>query len=51
MDRRGTSFTCQGRVTSVREEDGRRIVELELWTQDADGRRTTEGSAEVALEP
>ena len=51
MDRRGTSFTCQGRVTSVREEDGRRIVELELWTQDADGLATTGGSAEVALEP
>jgi acyl dehydratase len=51
MDRRGAAFTCCGRVTGVREEHGRRIVELELWTQDADGRRTTEGSAEVALEP
>lgn len=51
MDRRGTTFTCHGRVTGVREEDGRRVVELELWTSGADGRRTTEGAAEVALEP
>jgi acyl dehydratase len=51
MDRRGSPFTCHGRVTGVREEDGRRIVELELWTSGTEGRRTTEGTAEVALEP
>ena len=49
MDHRGQSFTCHGRVTGVSEEHGRRIVELELWTEAADGRRTTEGAAEVAF--
>jgi acyl dehydratase len=49
MDRRGQPFTCRGRVTGVRAEHGRRIVELELWTEDADGQRTTEGAAEIAL--
>jgi acyl dehydratase len=51
MDRRGQPFTCHGRVTGVREENGQRIVDLELWTRGADGRRTTEGAAEVALNP
>jgi acyl dehydratase len=49
MDRRGQPFTCRGRVTGVREEHGQRVVELELWTEAADGRRTTEGAAEIAL--
>jgi acyl dehydratase len=50
MDRRGETFTCRGTVTSVRDEDGRRVVELELWTESADGRRTTEGAAEVVFD-
>ena len=51
MDRCGQLFTCHARVTGVREENGRRIVDLELWTETADGQRTTEGAAEVALAP
>jgi acyl dehydratase len=50
MDRRGETFTCRGRVTAVRDEDGRRLVELELWTESAAGQRTTEGTAEVVLD-
>jgi acyl dehydratase len=50
MDRRGETFTCRGRVTAVREQDGRQLVELELWTESAAGRRTTEGAAEVVLD-
>lgn len=50
MDRRGEAFTCHGRVMSVRsDEGGRRIVELELWTQNAEGQRTTEGAADVVI--
>lgn len=49
MDRRGEPFTCRGRITRLHEEDGRRLVELELWTERADGVRTTTGSAEVVL--
>ena len=51
MDRRGQSFTCRGRVTGLRQERGQRIAELELWTEGSDGRRTTEGTAEVVLTP
>jgi acyl dehydratase len=51
MDRCGQPFTCHACVTGVREENGRRIVDLELWTETADGQRTTEGAAEVALAP
>ena len=49
MDRRGQPFTCRGRVTGLREEQGTGIVELELWTEGVDGQRTTEGAAEVAM--
>jgi acyl dehydratase len=49
MDRRGEPFTCRGRVSAVREEHGRNVVELELWTENAEGKRTTEGAAEVVL--
>jgi acyl dehydratase len=50
MDRRGETFTCRGRVTAVRVADGRNVVELELWTENSEGKRTTEGAAEVVLE-
>jgi acyl dehydratase len=50
MDRRGETFTCRGRVSNVHDEDGRRVVELELWTENAEGKRTTDGAAEVVLD-
>lgn len=46
MDFRDRPCTCGGRV--VRRHGTR--VELELWTADQSGRRTTVGSAEVELE-
>jgi acyl dehydratase len=49
MDRRGEPFACRGRVSGVRQEDGRNVVELELWTENSEGKRTTEGAAEVVL--
>jgi acyl dehydratase len=49
MDRRGETFTCRGRVRAVREEDGRNVVELQLWTENSEGKRTTEGAAEVVV--
>jgi acyl dehydratase len=51
MDKQGASFTCRGRVSAVREEGGRRVVvELELWTESAEGAKTTVGAAEVVLD-
>lgn len=49
MDRRGAPFTIRGRVSGLREEADRKLVELELWTENAEGQRTTTGSAEVVL--
>ena len=49
MDRRGAPFICRGRVSALREEGGLGVVELELWTESAEGERTTTGSAEVVL--
>ena len=45
MDFREEPVTCGGRITG---RDGDR-VEIEVWTADADGSRTTVGTAEVEL--
>jgi acyl dehydratase len=50
MDRRGEPMTCKGRVAALREDGGTRVVELELWTENAKGERTTGGTAEVVLD-
>jgi acyl dehydratase len=50
MDRRAAAFTCKGRIASLREEVGTKLVELELWTESAEGQRTTIGNAEVLLD-
>lgn len=49
MDRRGQRITCRGRITSLHQDAGRNIVELELWTERENGERTTIGAAEVIL--
>lgn len=45
MDLRGEPFTCRGRVAALHAP----AVELELWTENAAGERTTVGSAEIRL--
>lgn len=49
MDMRGATFTCRGQVAAKREENGAKIVDLEVWTEDASGARTTPGTATVVL--
>ena len=53
MDLRGAKFVCRGQVTGKREEDGRRLVDLELWTEseapDSSVQRTTTGTATVEV--
>jgi acyl dehydratase len=49
MDMQGATFTCSGTVKAKREENGKKIVEVELWTETATGQRTTPGSAVVYL--
>jgi acyl dehydratase len=49
MDMRGATFTCKGRVAATRDEGGRKLVDLEIWTEDGSGNRTTPGTATVEL--
>jgi hypothetical protein len=45
----GDTSWLQGRVSRKWVEDGRHLVELELWAKDQRGRITTTGSARVRL--
>jgi acyl dehydratase len=49
MDRLGDTFTCHARIVDLHEDDGSQIIELELWTENAEGQHTTVGAAEVIL--
>jgi acyl dehydratase len=49
MDMIAKDVTCRGVVTGKRSEAGRHVVELEVWTEDPKGNRTTPGTAVVEL--
>ena len=46
IDQPGRTYTCRGRVSKV---DGD-LVELEVWGEDSDGKKTTVGSAVVRMQ-
>jgi acyl dehydratase len=46
---RGMTVTARGVVTAVREENGRRQADLEIWTEDGEGRKLAPGFAVVEL--
>ena len=50
MDNQGTEWYAKGVVTGKREEDGRTFVDLDVWTENAAGQKTTPGKAVVVLE-
>ncbi len=43
------NLTVKGRVTGTRSENDENLVELEIWSENESGERTTPGSAIVAL--
>jgi acyl dehydratase len=45
----GETITCRGRVTGVRDDDGARLVDCEIWTENEKGERKLVGSAVLAL--
>jgi acyl dehydratase len=45
----GDTSWLQGRVAKTYEEEGRHLVDLELWATDQRGRTTTKGGARVRL--
>ena len=49
MDFPNQDITCKGVVTRKFEENGEKLVELEIWTEMADGKKTTPGTATVVL--
>jgi acyl dehydratase len=49
MDMINKDVRCRGVVTAKRSEDGLNVVELEVWTEDPSGNKTTPGTASVEL--
>jgi hypothetical protein len=50
MDMQGTEWSARGVVTAKREADGRKLVDIDVWTENAAGQRTTPGKAVVVLD-
>jgi len=46
---KGQTVTGRGRVTSVSEQDGRLVAELEVWTENDAGERLAPGTARVSF--
>lgn len=49
MDMPDQAFVCKGSVLRKWVEAGEKMVELEIWTENAEGKRTTPGAAVVVL--
>ncbi len=49
MDMIAKDVTCRGVVTGKRNEGGHHLVDLEVWTEDPKGNKTTPGTAVVEL--
>jgi acyl dehydratase len=49
MDFPDQDITCKGVVTRKFEENGEKLVELEIWTENGEGKKTTPGTATVVL--
>ena len=50
MDMQGKTFTAKGTVVAKREQDGEKLVDLEIYVENAGGARTTPGTAIVVLD-
>jgi acyl dehydratase len=49
MDEPAQDIVCRGVVTKKRTEGGKNLVELDVWTENPDGKKTSPGTAVVAL--
>jgi acyl dehydratase len=49
MDFPNQDIRCRGLITRTYQEGDRNIVELDVWTENPDGQKTTPGTAKVAL--
>ena len=49
MDMIDKDIICRGVITGVHQENGSNVVDLDVWTEDPDGNKTTPGTASVEL--
>ncbi|GAB4326097.1 MAG: hypothetical protein Kow0010_09030 [Dehalococcoidia bacterium] len=49
MDYPDQDIICKGVVTRKYEQDGEKLVDLEIWTENPEGKKTTPGTATVRL--
>ena len=49
MDYPNEDIVCKGVVTRKYEENGEKLVDLEVWTENPKGEKTTPGTATVSL--
>ncbi|HEY1851464.1 MAG TPA: MaoC/PaaZ C-terminal domain-containing protein [Candidatus Binataceae bacterium] len=49
MDQPGTPVTCKGKVIKKYIDGGNHLVDCEIWLENAQGEKTTPGSATVIL--
>ena len=49
MDSPGQPITARGSVTRKYQEDGRNLVDCEIWLENTEGQKTTPGAATVEL--
>jgi len=49
MDYPNEDITCKGIVRRKYEEGGEKLVDLEIWTEQANGNKTTPGTATVSF--
>jgi acyl dehydratase len=49
MDMPDQEIVCGGRVANKYEKDGQKFVDLEVWTANAEGKKTTPGKATVLI--
>ena len=49
MDDAKQDIVCKGVVSKKYQEDGQNLVELEVWTENPQGKKTSPGSAVVTL--
>ncbi len=49
MDDAKQEINCRGVITKMYQENGENIVELDIWTENPDGKKTTPGTGVVTL--
>jgi acyl dehydratase len=49
MDVPAQDIICRGVITAKRQEDGKSLVDLDIWTEKPDGEKTSPGKATVIL--